>query len=104
MTHYSTRRNAYTKVIIDMKLHFIIENVFCQSAKSKLFNIFLNSMCVFELPFLQFVVSYHHLVVRLTQTDLRKKFSRTMVSNLFEYGDLFIFSKILQTSCAKIVL
>lgn len=71
MTCYSTSRNAYTKVIIDMRLHFIIENVFCQTAKkSKLFNFFLNSMCVFELPFLQFVVSYHHLVVRLTRTDL----------------------------------
>jgi len=54
-----------------MKLHFIIENVFCQIAKKANCSIFfLNSMCVFELPFLQYVVSYHHLVVRLTQTDL----------------------------------
>jgi len=72
MTHYSTSRNACTKVIMDTRQHFIIENVFCHIAKkSKLFSFFfLNSMCVFELPYLQYVVSYHHLIVRLTKTDL----------------------------------
>jgi hypothetical protein len=71
MTRYSTSRNACTKVIIDMRLHFMIENVLCQIVKkSKLFNFFLISMCVFELPFLQYVVLYYHLVVRFPETDL----------------------------------
>jgi hypothetical protein len=71
MTRYSTSRNACTEVMIDMRLLFIIKNVFCQIAKKVNCSILPpNIMSVFELPLLQYVVLYHHLVVRLTQTDL----------------------------------